>query len=117
MKSYADVLLKPFVQLQRIVERHPARIVPQTFMALIFLVFLGGALTALSPCILRAPPMVFARADQPFLRNGLIDAAGNGSVRDQRLYRMIRQSKHVHEHEFKTQFLEPGVTAQALTFG
>jgi cytochrome c biogenesis protein CcdA len=40
-------------------------------MTLILLVFLGGALTIASPCILPVLPFVFARAEQPFLRNGL----------------------------------------------
>jgi cytochrome c biogenesis protein CcdA/thiol-disulfide isomerase/thioredoxin len=40
-------------------------------MALIFLVFLGGMLTILSPCILPVLPFVFARAEQPFLKSGL----------------------------------------------
>ena len=45
-------------------------------MTLILLVFLGGALTILSPCILPVLPFVFARAEQPFLRNGLPMLAG-----------------------------------------
>jgi cytochrome c biogenesis protein CcdA len=40
-------------------------------MTLLVLVFLGGALTILSPCILPVLPFVFARAQQPFIRNGL----------------------------------------------
>src|ERR671933_676512 len=40
-------------------------------MLLILLAYLGGALTILSPCILPVLPFVFARADRPFLRNGL----------------------------------------------
>ncbi len=40
-------------------------------MALLFLAFLGGILTILSPCILPVLPFVFARADQPFRRRGL----------------------------------------------
>lgn len=40
-------------------------------MTLVILVFLGGALTILSPCILPVLPFVFARAEQPFLKNGL----------------------------------------------
>jgi cytochrome c biogenesis protein CcdA/thiol-disulfide isomerase/thioredoxin len=40
-------------------------------MILVFLVFLGGVLTILSPCILPVLPFVFARAEQPFLKNGL----------------------------------------------
>jgi cytochrome c biogenesis protein CcdA/thiol-disulfide isomerase/thioredoxin len=40
-------------------------------MTLLFLVFLGGMLTILSPCILPVLPFVFARAEQPFLKSGL----------------------------------------------
>jgi cytochrome c biogenesis protein CcdA/thiol-disulfide isomerase/thioredoxin len=40
-------------------------------MLIILLAYLGGVLTILSPCILPVLPFVFARADQPFLRNGL----------------------------------------------
>jgi cytochrome c biogenesis protein CcdA/thiol-disulfide isomerase/thioredoxin len=46
-----------------------------------------------------------------------IDASGNGSVRDQRLYQLIRQFQDVREHEFSIQFLDPGVTVYAFTFG
>jgi cytochrome c biogenesis protein CcdA/thiol-disulfide isomerase/thioredoxin len=45
-------------------------------MTLVALVFLGGMLTILSPCILPVLPFVFARADQPFLRSGLPLLAG-----------------------------------------
>src|ERR1700744_1150708 len=40
-------------------------------MTLLILVFLGGMLTILSPCILPVLPFVFARAEQPFLKSGL----------------------------------------------
>ena len=40
-------------------------------LSLALLVFLGGVLTILSPCILPVLPFVFARAEQAFLRNGL----------------------------------------------
>ena len=40
-------------------------------MTLLVLVFLGGMLTILSPCILPVLPFVFARAEQPFLKSGL----------------------------------------------
>ena len=40
-------------------------------MLLYLLAYLGGVLTILSPCILPVLPFVFARGDQPFLRNGL----------------------------------------------
>ncbi|MDR5754314.1 MULTISPECIES: cytochrome c biogenesis protein DipZ [unclassified Caballeronia] len=45
-------------------------------MLLIVLAYLGGALTILSPCILPVLPFVFARADKPFVRNGLPLLAG-----------------------------------------
>lgn len=40
-------------------------------MTLLVLAYLGGVLTIVSPCILPVLPFVFARADRPFLRNGL----------------------------------------------
>ena len=40
-------------------------------MILFLLTYLGGVLTIVSPCILPVLPFVFARADRPFLRNGL----------------------------------------------
>jgi cytochrome c biogenesis protein CcdA len=40
-------------------------------MLLFVLPYLGGVLTILSPCILPVIPFVLARADRPFLRNGL----------------------------------------------
>lgn len=40
-------------------------------MLLMFLAYLSGALTIVSPCILPVLPFVLARAGQPFLRNGL----------------------------------------------
>src|SRR5204863_9027338 len=45
-------------------------------MLLFLLAYLGGVLTILSPCILPVLPFVFARGDQPFLRNGLPLLAG-----------------------------------------
>jgi cytochrome c biogenesis protein CcdA/thiol-disulfide isomerase/thioredoxin len=40
-------------------------------MTLLFLGYLAGIFTILSPCILPVLPFVFSRADQPFLRTGL----------------------------------------------
>ena len=40
-------------------------------MFLCLLAYLGGVLTIVSPCILPVIPFVLARADRPFLRNGL----------------------------------------------
>jgi cytochrome c biogenesis protein CcdA/thiol-disulfide isomerase/thioredoxin len=45
-------------------------------MTVVILVFLGGVLTILSPCILPVLPFVFARAEQRFLTNGLPMLAG-----------------------------------------
>jgi len=46
-----------------------------------------------------------------------VDAQGNGSVREQRLYQLIRQSGAVGEHEFQIEFLDAGVEAYSFTFG
>jgi cytochrome c biogenesis protein CcdA/thiol-disulfide isomerase/thioredoxin len=43
---------------------------------LLFLAYLGGILTILSPCILPVLPFVFARSNQPFLKSGLPLLAG-----------------------------------------
>ena len=40
-------------------------------MILLLVAFLAGVLTILSPCILPVLPFIFARADRPFLSNGL----------------------------------------------
>src|SRR5471030_2083658 len=45
-------------------------------MTIVVLVFLGGVLTILSPCILPVLPFVFARSEQKFLTNGLPMLAG-----------------------------------------
>ncbi|HEY4134024.1 MAG TPA: cytochrome c biogenesis protein DipZ [Alphaproteobacteria bacterium] len=46
-----------------------------------------------------------------------IDADGEGTVTDQRLYQLIRQSGPVMDHTFEIRFLDPGVQAYAFTFG
>lgn len=45
-------------------------------MVLLILSYIGGFLTILSPCILPVLPFVFAKADQPFYKNGLPLLAG-----------------------------------------
>lgn len=45
-------------------------------MLLFLLAYLGGVLTIVSPCILPVLPFVFARADRPFLTNGLLMLIG-----------------------------------------
>jgi cytochrome c biogenesis protein CcdA/thiol-disulfide isomerase/thioredoxin len=46
-----------------------------------------------------------------------IDAGGQGTVTEQRLYQLIRQSGQVADHTFEIRFLDPGVQAYAFTFG
>jgi thiol-disulfide isomerase/thioredoxin len=46
-----------------------------------------------------------------------IDAQGMGTVREQRLYQLIRQQGSVEEHEFTIEFLDAGVDAYSFTFG
>jgi cytochrome c biogenesis protein CcdA/thiol-disulfide isomerase/thioredoxin len=54
----------------------------------------------------------------PGLDHGVdIDAEGNGVVREQRLYQLIRQPGPVGEHTFSIEFLDPGAEAYSFTFG
>jgi thiol-disulfide isomerase/thioredoxin len=46
-----------------------------------------------------------------------VDAGGNGSVVDQRLYQLIRQPKPIVDRHFEVEFLDAGVEAFAFTFG
>jgi len=46
-----------------------------------------------------------------------IDAQGNGVIREQRLYQLIRQSGKVGVHTFRIEFLDAGAEAFAFTFG
>ena len=46
-----------------------------------------------------------------------IDARGEGVVREQRLYQLIRQSGDVKDRTFTIEFLDAGVQAYAFTFG
>ncbi|HSD39082.1 MAG TPA: cytochrome c biogenesis protein DipZ [Rhodocyclaceae bacterium] len=48
---------------------------------------------------------------------GDIDKTGAGSVTEQRLYQLIRQSGEMKEMTFEIEFLDPGVQAFAFTFG
>jgi cytochrome c biogenesis protein CcdA/thiol-disulfide isomerase/thioredoxin len=45
------------------------------------------------------------------------DADGQGTVTNQRLYQLIRQSGAIADHTFEVRFLDPGVQAYAFTFG
>jgi cytochrome c biogenesis protein CcdA/thiol-disulfide isomerase/thioredoxin len=45
------------------------------------------------------------------------DAQGNGVIREQRLYQLIRQSGKIAIHTFRIEFLDTGAEAFAFTFG
>ena len=46
-----------------------------------------------------------------------VDDKGNGTVTEQRLYQLIRQSKPIAERQFEIEFLDSGVETFAFTFG
>jgi hypothetical protein len=46
-----------------------------------------------------------------------VDADGDGTVVEQRLYQLIRQHGPVTEHTFEITFLDPDVEAYVFTFG
>jgi cytochrome c biogenesis protein CcdA/thiol-disulfide isomerase/thioredoxin len=46
-----------------------------------------------------------------------IDAEGRGTVKETRLYQLVRQAGNVEERTFEVRFLAPGVEAFAFTFG
>jgi thiol-disulfide isomerase/thioredoxin len=46
-----------------------------------------------------------------------IDAAGNGTVTEQRLYQLVRFARLGETHDFAIEFLDPGVEAFSFTFG
>jgi hypothetical protein len=46
-----------------------------------------------------------------------VDAEGNGTVTEQRLYQLIRQPGPIADRQFEIEFLDPGVEAFAFTFG
>jgi len=45
------------------------------------------------------------------------DANGDGTVTEQRLYQLIRESSDITDHTFTIEFLDAGVQAYAFTFG
>jgi thiol-disulfide isomerase/thioredoxin len=48
---------------------------------------------------------------------GDIDAQGNGTVTEQRMYQLIRQPKPIAERLFEIEFVDPAVEAYVFTFG
>jgi hypothetical protein len=46
-----------------------------------------------------------------------VDDQGKGTVTEQRLYQLIRQSGPISDRQFEIEFLDAGVEAFAFTFG
>jgi hypothetical protein len=46
-----------------------------------------------------------------------VDEQGNGTVREHRLYQLIRQPKPITDRRFEIEFLDAGAEAFAFTFG
>jgi thiol-disulfide isomerase/thioredoxin len=46
-----------------------------------------------------------------------ISADGMGTITEQRLYQLVRQTGDIKDHTFSIQFLDPGVEAYSFTFG
>jgi thiol-disulfide isomerase/thioredoxin len=61
---------------------------------------------------------VFVDGEAPGPAHGVdVDEDGNGMVREQRLYQLVRQPKPVVDRTFAIDFLDAGVEAFAFTFG
>jgi thiol-disulfide isomerase/thioredoxin len=61
---------------------------------------------------------VFIDGKPPGAAHGLdVDAEGNGTAINRRLYQLIRQPQPIGERLFEIEFLDPGVEAFAFTFG
>ena len=48
---------------------------------------------------------------------GDVDAGGNGTAVEQRLYQLLRQSRPIGDRQFEIEFLDTGVETFAFTFG
>jgi hypothetical protein len=46
-----------------------------------------------------------------------VDADGQGTISEQRLYQLVRQQGPVGDRTFEIRFFEPGVQVYAFTFG
>jgi hypothetical protein len=64
------------------------------------------------------PFRVLLDGEAPGLSHGVdVDEAGNGLLRDGRLYQVVRQHDAVRERTLEITFLEPGAQAYVFTFG
>ena len=68
-----------------------------------------GAPVRFHACIDGQPPVTAHGAD--------IDDAGNGTIAEQRLHQIIRQSGPVTDRTFEITFLDPGAQVYSFTFG
>lgn len=61
---------------------------------------------------------VFLDGSAPLDDHGVdVDSQGNGTVKEYRLYQLIRQKGKVEDRTFQIEFLDPDVQAFAFTFG
>jgi thiol-disulfide isomerase/thioredoxin len=61
---------------------------------------------------------VFIDGQSPGTAHGIdVDEQGNGTVTEQRLYQLIRQSGPIVDRQFEIEFLDAGVEAYSFTFG
>jgi thiol-disulfide isomerase/thioredoxin len=61
---------------------------------------------------------VLVDGQPPGVAHGLdVDAQGNGTVTEQRMYQLIRQPKPIADRLVEIEFLDPGVEAYVFTFG
>jgi len=64
------------------------------------------------------PFRVFIDGQPPSAGHGSdVDERGDGTVTEQRLYQLIRQSGPISDRQFEIEFLDSGVEAFAFTFG
>jgi hypothetical protein len=64
------------------------------------------------------PFRVFVDGQPPTTGHGSdVDEQGNGTVAEQRLYQLIRQSGPITDRQFEIEFLDTGVEVFAFTFG
>ncbi len=64
------------------------------------------------------PFRVFVDGQPPGANHGTdVDGQGRGTVTEQRLYQLVRQSGPIADRQFEIEFLDSGVEAFAFTFG
>jgi hypothetical protein len=61
---------------------------------------------------------VFLDGQPPGAAHGVdVDEQGNGTVSEQRMHQLIRQTKPISDRQFEIEFLDPGAEAFSFTFG